>query len=218
MPADMTLIIANKNYSSWSLRPWLALKQHGAPFEEVRIALDRPDTRARILRHSPGGKVPALHHGDLTVWDSLAILEYLAERNPGAGLWPKDAEARAVARSVSAEMHAGFMPLRQALPMNCRRREKLAITDEAVIADIARIDALWTDCRRRFGAGGPFLFGRFSNADAMYAPVVSRLASYEVEVSETAQAYMRTVLDMPEMRAWYADAEAEAEHIAGYER
>lgn len=217
MSAELTLVIANKNYSSWSLRPWLALKRIGAPFSEVRIALDQPDTRARILEHSPGGKVPVLHDGDVTVWDSLAILEYLAERFPEAGLWPGAPQARAVARAVSAEMHAGFTALRQGLPMNCRRREPLAITDETLRADIARIDAMWTDCRRRFGAHGPFLFGSFTNADAMYAPVVTRFASYQVAVSETAQAYMDTILEMPEMRAWYADAEAEVERIARME-
>lgn len=207
--SDLTLILGNKAYSSWSLRPWLALKQAGRLFAEVVIPLRRPDTRARILEHSPAGKLPVLKHGDLTVWDSLAICEYLADLFPDAALWPEDPAARAVARAVSAEMHSGFQSLRSSMPMDLTRKAPGEGMTEATVADIGRITALWADCRARFGAGGPFLFGRFSIADAMYAPVVTRFDTYGVALGDTARAYADAVLAMPAMREWTDAARAE---------
>ncbi|WP_040476046.1 glutathione S-transferase, partial [Paramagnetospirillum caucaseum] len=156
---SLTLVVGTKRWSSWSLRAWMALAATGAPFREVFIELRQPDTKARILQWSPSGKIPALDDGGVTVWDSLAICEYLAERFPQAGLWPRDPAARAQARSVSAEMHAGFMPLRSACSMDVVEDHPMADIPDDVRADVARIDALWTDCRARFGQGGPFLFG-----------------------------------------------------------
>lgn len=205
--AEFTLIIGNKNYSSWSLRPWLALKRAGLPFDEVLIALDQPNTRSEIFRWSPSGRVPCLVHGDVSVWESLAIMEYLAEIAPEAGLWPEDRGARALARAVSTEMHAGFSALRQALPMNIRSSFPGRPIPVPVQEDINRVAAIWRDCRKRFGesAGGPFLFGGFTIADAMYAPVVTRFTTYGVPLDEDARSYVATMTALPEMRAW-ADA------------
>ncbi|MCI0672885.1 MAG: glutathione S-transferase family protein [Myxococcaceae bacterium] len=214
---SLTLVVGSKNYSSWSLRPYLALAHTGQPFEEVVIALDRPDTAANIASHSPSGRVPALRHGELTVWDSLSICEYLAETFPQAQLWPQDPAARAVARSVSAEMHSGFGALRQNLGMNIRARKPgVGLTAPGVAEDIARIQALWTECRTRFGAGGPFLFGRFSIADAMFAPVVTRFVTYGVLLDATLAAYRDAVLALPAMEAWTRAALAEPP-VARYE-
>jgi glutathione S-transferase len=205
--ARFTLVIGNKNYSSWSLRAWLALRQTGAAFDEVVIPLDRADTAQAIQQWSPAGKVPVLIDGDLTVWDSLAIGEYLAEQYPEAGLWPSDAAARAVARSAAAEMHSGFAALRRDMPMDVRRRTARTPSRD-VAADIARICALWHECRARFGGGhGDFLFGDFTLADAVYAPVASRLVTYGVELPDTARAYVDAIMAAPAMRAW-ADAAA----------
>ncbi|HEY0837440.1 MAG TPA: glutathione S-transferase family protein [Azospirillum sp.] len=207
--SDLTLVLGNRAYSSWSLRPWLMLKRTGRPFAEVVIPLRRPDSKARILAHSPSGRVPLLKHGGRTVWDSLAIGEYLAETFPDAALWPADAHARAVARSVSAEMHSGFAALRTAMPMDLKGTYPgLGRTPECA-ADIARVTALWNDARTRFGAEGPFLFGRFSIADAMYAPVVTRFQTYGVELDSISRAYADAVLDLPAMREWYAAARDE---------
>lgn len=207
--ADYTIYIGNKNYSSWSLRAWLALKAAGPDFEEVLIPLYIPGSKPAILRHSPSGKVPALRHGAVIVWDSLAIAEYLAERFPAAGLWPATVEARAEARAVSAEMHGGFLALRRHLPMNLRKRvPDHALTPEAE-ADVARVTGLWSDCRRRFGQAGPFLFGTFTIADAMYAPVVSRFKTYAVALDDMAQTYAEAVWAYPAMREWAAAAEKE---------
>jgi glutathione S-transferase len=200
--ADFTLYVGNKNYSSWSLRPWLAMQQAGAEFEEVVIPLYEPTSRATILKYSPSGRVPALRHGELVVWDSLAICEYLAERFPDAKLWPEDAAARAVARAASAEMHAGFPALRGHLPMNIRSSFPNRDVTPEVQAEINRIAALWRDCRKRFGAGGPFLFGGFTIADAMYAPVVSRFRTYKVALDAEAQAYCDAVWSRPAMQEW----------------
>jgi glutathione S-transferase len=213
----LTLYIGNKNYSSWSLRPWLALKRVGVPFEEVVIPLDRTETRASILAHSPSGRVPALRHGDLQVWDSLAICEYLAERFPAARLWPVDVAARATARSVSAEMHSGFAAMRNLMNMNIRRHPSSVTMTSDVRVDIDRVTALWTDCRQRFGRGGDFLFGEFSIADAMYAPVVTRMKSYAVGLEGEAAAYAEAVWEMPAMVEWRAAAAAEPWSIAKYE-
>lgn len=206
---DCTLVIGNKAYSSWSLRPWLALKQAGIPFQEVVVPLRQDGTRAAILAHNPAGKLPVLHHGDLVVWDSLAICEYVAELVPAAGLWPADAAARAVARSVSAEMHAGFQDLRRNLFMDLKQRHRAPDRIAAAAADIARIQALWADCRQRFGAGGPFLFGTFGIADCMYAPVCARLDGWGVDLAPETRRYVDAVLALPAVQAWRAAAEAE---------
>jgi len=198
----MKLVIGNKNYSSWSLRVWLAMAETGIAFEEVLIPLDQPDTKARIAEYSPSGRVPTLIDGDVAVWETLAILEYLAERFPDQQLWPADAKARAVARAVASEMHAGFMALRSAAPMNLWRPvEAFPLTPE-VEADVKRITRLWRDARERFGAGGPFLFGRFSNADAMYAPIATRLRTYAIPVDEASAAYVETIHGLASFKRW----------------
>lgn len=197
-----TLVIANKLYSSWSLRPWLMLRQAGIAFDEVLVPLGQPDTRARILAHSPAGRVPILVDGDVTIWDSLAILEYAAERWPDAGIWPSDGAARAMARAISAEMHSGFGALRSACPMNLGRRYGARDRGPEVAADVARIGAIWRETRARFGGAGPFLFGAFSAADAMYAPVVTRFDTYALAVDTVGRAYMDAVLSCPGFLAW----------------
>jgi glutathione S-transferase len=209
------LIVANKNYSSWSLRAWLALTQAGIAFDEVRISLGTPDSKEQLLGYSPGGKVPVLIDGNEKVWESIAICEYAAERWPEKRLWPADRAARARARSVSAEMHAGFTALRTAMPMNCRSRYPGKGRNAAVDADITRIEALWADCLKRYG--GPFLFGAFSIADAMYAPIVSRFLTYDVKLAGALQQYARTILDLPAMKVWYAAGAAESEFLADEE-
>lgn len=204
MSRDVTLIIGTKRFSSWSLRPWLAAHVAGLNVAEVDIALRQPETKANILKHSPSGKVPCLIHDGLVVWDSLAICEYLAETFPDAGLWPADRAARAVARAVSAEMHSGFPALRNACSMDmCVHTPMREIPDD-VAAEIKRISALWDDCRGRFGGGGPFLFGRFSVADAMYAPVVSRFTTYDLPLNENGRAYCAAIWALPAMQAWKA--------------
>ena len=214
---DLTLVIGNKNYSSWSLRPWLVLKQAGIPFTEINIPLYVDDWRERVLKYSPSGKVPTLQHGAINVWDSLAICEYLAEHFPEKQLWPADVTARASARAVSAEMHSGFQALRQNMFMNIRRRMPNRGHTPEVAADIERITAIWKDCRRCYAASGPFLFGRFSIADAMYAPVALRFQTYAVSVDGAAGEYMRSLLALPAMQEWIAAAHAEKESIPHYE-
>jgi glutathione S-transferase len=211
--AELTLVIANKSYSSWSLRGWLSLKHAGAPFREVMILLDKPDTRQRILQYSPAGRVPVLIDGDLTVWDSLAICEYLAERFPACYGWPEDRAARAHARSIAAEMHSGFTALRSELPMNCRGRRAGVVPSRAAQSDIARIVSIWESCRTRFGTGGPWLFGRFSFADAMYAPVAFRLYCYGVPLQGRAAAYQQAIFNHPAVREWVVAAKAETEVV-----
>lgn len=218
MATDLHLIIANKAYSSWSLRPWLAMKVKKLPFKEAVIPLGQDDTQARIKEFSPTGKVPALHHGGIAVWDSLAILDYLADQFFDRHWWPSDPHARAVARSISAEMHSGFTHLRQNLVMNVRKTFPASPRTPDVDADIARIKAIWNECRAKFGAGGPFLFGEFSNADAMYAPVVTRFKTYSVDLDPVCAAYSEAVLNMPEMREWYISAAGEPWIIAKYEK
>jgi glutathione S-transferase len=198
----LKLIIGNKNYSSWSMRPWIAMKVAGIPFDETVISLNAPDFKAQVGAVSGTGKVPVLIDGDTHVWESLAILEYVAEKFPDAGLWPADAAVRAHARAISHEMHAGFLPLRRLMPMNMWRPvARRHLTSEAA-ANVRRIDAMWSDCRARFGQGGPFLFGKWSAADAMYAPVVARFATYGVEVSAPARAYMDAVMALPAWHEW----------------
>jgi glutathione S-transferase len=201
---SFTLVIGNKNYSSWSLRPWIAMKVAGIAFEEILIPLYEPGSREQILKYSPAGKVPILIDGDRAIWDSLSILEYLAEKLPAAGLWPANAGARAVARSVAAEMHSGFACLRQHCNMNMWLPPKARPQPPEVFDDVRRIDALWNNCRMRFGQSGPFLFGAFGAADAMYAPVVSRFRNYCLPVSDIAHAYMEAVMALPAWREWVA--------------
>ena len=202
----LKLIIGNKNYSSWSFRPWIAMKAAGIAFEETVISLDAEDFKAHVAPVSGTGKVPVLIDSDVRVWESLAILEYLAEKFPNAGLWPADAAARAHARAIANEMHAGFLPLRRHLPMNMWRPViKREVTPEAA-ANVARIEAIWNECRRRFGKGGPFLFGRYGATDAMYAPVVARLHTYAVAVGAGTRAYMDAVMVLPAWREWHEAA------------
>lgn len=214
--ADLTLIIGNKNHASWSLRAWLALKATGQPFEEIKIILRRPETKAEILLHSPAGRVPALKHGDLTIWDSLAICEYVAETWPEAKLLPEDARARAVARSVMCEMHSGFVNLRTDLPMDINKLGSLPRTaGEEAKLEIARVQQIWQDCRGRFGADGAFLFGGFTIADAMYAPVATRLRTYGIVMDPVAEAYVNALYAMPAMQEWIAAA-AKEEVLPGH--
>jgi glutathione S-transferase len=202
------LVVGNKNYSSWSLRPWLLLRKAGIAFEEHRVPLYLPQSKAELLRFSPAGKVPALIDGELTVWDSLAICEYLAEKHAGLRLWPDIAALRAHARSLCAEMHSGFADLRSQLPMNCRRSLPGLSHPPGALADIARIIAIFDDCREKYQALGPYLFGRFSIADAMYAPVVLRFQIYAVPLRGAAQDYAQTILMLPEIQDWVAAAKA----------
>jgi glutathione S-transferase len=202
------LVIGDKRYSSWSMRAWLGLRHVGLPFQEIAVKLRQPDTPAQILPHSPSGKVPLLKHGGIVVWESLAILEYLAELVPSARLWPSDPAARAEARAVVAEMHAGFAALRSELPMDCTSR-LAAAPDAAAQADIRRIVELWSDCRRRRGAGDQFLFGSFGAADAMFAPVVSRFVTYNVELPPVAAHYRDAVAALPAFKEWLQGAAAE---------
>jgi glutathione S-transferase len=210
--ADLTLVIGNKNYSSWSLRAWLGLVQVGVPFDEILIPLQQPGTRAEILKHSPSGTVPVLKRGAFAVWESIAILGYLGEAFPAAGLWPDTIEGRALAKSVCAEMHSGFHALRSELPMNVRSSFPHRKPSPRAQADIARITAIWRDCRSRAASGaeadadGPFLFGRFTAVDAMYAPVVSRFRTYAIDLDEVCRAYADAVWALPAMQAWAKDA------------
>ena len=213
MDAKLLLVIGNKTYSSWSLRPWLLLKHAGLQFEELRIPFHSDQWNQEIHKHSPSRKVPVLKAGGLTVWDTLAICEYVNEQFLGGRGWPQDAEARAVARSVSAEMHSGFPHLRASLPMNCRRRfEGFPIPDNAAI-DIARVLEIWRACRMTYGDSGPWLFGEFSIADAMYAPVALRFHGYDVSLSGDEARYVTTMLEDPAVRDWIRDAAAETEIV-----
>jgi glutathione S-transferase len=213
--SDITLVIGNKNYSSWSLRPWLLLRQLQLPFEEILIPLSRPDTRARIAQYTPAGRVPVLKHGKLLIWESIAIGEYLCELS-GKG-WPDERNARAHARAVSAEMHAGFSALRAQWPMNARAIGRRTPMSAELRADIERIDALWSECRRRFGLHGPWLFGEYSLADAMYGPVALRFRSYGATLSPPALAYLDTLLQHLPLQQWLAAAELEPWSIADSE-
>lgn len=211
------LVIGNKNYSSWSLRPWLLLQQADIPFEEILIPLYEGEYKTQILHLSPSGKVPCLIDGSVAVWDSLAIAEYLAELHPSLQLWPTDPAARAEARSISAEMHAGFTSLRTQMGMNLRRHFPGTMPSADTQADIDRIEQIWQHCRQRHGIDGPFLFGQFTIADAMYAPVCTRFRTYGVQLSDTCQAYVDHMLALPALREWYAAAVAEPQVIAKLE-
>jgi glutathione S-transferase len=206
----MLLVIGNKNYSSWSLRPWLALKVFGFEFDEVRVPLYGPGSKEQILKYSAAGKVPVLVDGKITVWDSLAVLEYLAEKN--RKLWPVDVADRARARSISAEMHSGFPYLREHMSMNVRKRYPGKGRAPEVLMEIERIKAIWNECRK------PFLFGPFSAADAMYAPVVLRFRTYEVELPRACRAYMDAMLELPALQEWIAAAERETETISAFDQ
>jgi len=200
--SSLTLVIGNKNYSSWSLRPWMALTMAGIPFNEIVIPLEQPDTKEKISAHSAAGRVPVLRHGRTIIWDSMAIIEYVAELFPEKNLWPKLIAARAMARSACAEMHSGFFALRNACPMNLKRGRKPVPMSDAVTADVARLESLWTDCRARFARGGKFLFGKFSAADAMFAPIVTRFDTYDVPVSDSTRSYMDAVMATPAFLSW----------------
>lgn len=204
----LTLVIGDKNLSSWSLRPWLVLKHLGLPFREIKLALDTPEFKPALSRYSPAGRVPVLIDGDLHIWDSLAIIEYLNEKAAGRG-WPADSAQRAHARSISAEMHSGFAALRKNWPMQAAAQNVHAPLSVEGGADVARVDQLWQDCRAKYDMQGPWLFGSFSIADAMYAPVVFRFNTYRPRLSAASSAYLEHVLDDTHMRTWLEDAQAE---------
>ncbi len=208
--AKPLLIIGNKNYSSWSLRPYMALAGAGIPFDEKVIPFGQPIGNAKftnaIRKYSSAGLVPVLVHNDLKIWDSMAILEYVAETWPTKNLWPKNKAARAVARSICAEMHSGFRALRNACPMNLRRPQSAITLSHEVSKDVARLETIWAAARKRYGKGGPFLFGKFSNADAMFAPVVTRLDTFAIPVSNNTRAYMHAVMKTTAFQSWKISA------------
>jgi len=212
-----TLVIGNKNYSSWSLRAWLLMKHAGIPFDEIRIPLYVAGSKESLRKYAPSGKVPVLLDDSLAIWDSLAIAEYLAEHHPDRRLWPQDSAVRAVARSISAEMHSGFGALRSNMSMNCRGSFPGVGRTVEVAADVERIQRMWIDCRERFGVAGPFLFGEFTIADAMYAPVVLRFKTYAVQLAPVARQYADTVLGLPALQDWVEAAKAEIEVIPAFE-
>jgi glutathione S-transferase len=213
----LTLAIGNKNYSSWSLRPWLLLAHSGLEFEEVRVPLRTADFAERVRPFSPAGKVPALRHGALSVWDSLAICEYVAEAFPEIGAWPRAAEERALARCVSAEMHSGFGALRAQMPMNVRAKGRRVPSTPELEADVARVCAIWRDCRALGAERGPFLFGDFTIADAMFAPVAFRFATYGVPLGPVESAYAESLRRLPAMAQWAEAAAAERETLEPFE-
>jgi glutathione S-transferase len=219
--AEFTLVVGNKNYSSWSMRGGLMVRIAGIDVEEIVIPLDRPETQAAIRKHSPSGRVPVLLHRGFAVWESLAIAEYLNDLKPEAGFWPPATAARAHARSISTEMHAGFMDLRTNMPMNIRASYPGKGMTPAVRADIERITSIWRDCRKRFAGAAPkdegFLFGTFGAADAMYAPVVTRFRTYGVPLDADSEAYATAVLAHPAMKEWIDAAKNEPWLIDSYE-
>jgi glutathione S-transferase len=209
----MKLLIGNKNYSSWSMRPWMLLKALAIPFEEEPLSFNDPAFKAKVRRYSPVGKVPVLVDGDVVVPDSLAIVEYLAETLPDRRIWPEERHARALARAVCAEMHSGFSRLRDLLPMNCELVLTTPPIEAQVRADIARLIEMWTDCRNRFGQAGDFLFGSFSAADAYFAPVVRRFLGFKVQLPDVAARYAAAVDGLPAMKEWMAAALAEHDFV-----
>jgi glutathione S-transferase len=212
----LKLVIANKLYSSWSLRPWMVLSAFDIPFEDIVIPLRQPDSRSRLLEYSPSGKLPALIDGDVTVWESLAIIEYLAEKFSDRAIWPRDSKARAHARAISNEMHGGFQPLRQGCAMHLGARFATPPLTDSLKSNIDRIEDIWSATRNRFGAGGPYLFGAFSAADAMYLPVVSRFETYQIPVREATRTYMDAMLAHPAFLDWRASALKEPWTIPEY--
>jgi glutathione S-transferase len=213
----MKLVIGNKNYSSWSLRAWLTLREAGIPFEEERIGFNEPSFAVRVRRYSPAGRVPVLVDGDVVVWDSLAIAEYIAEKFPEKKLWPQAQPARAHARCICAEMHAGFADLRRRLSMNCEATLPLGLLEIAVQRDIDRVVDIWSYTRETHGAEGPFLFGRFTIADAYFAPVVWRFVTYVIPLPAVARAYLETMTGLASMQEWLACARAEGDFVASDE-
>jgi glutathione S-transferase len=214
----LTLVIGNKNYSSWSMRPWIALRASNIAFDELVIPLYTGDAdKRRILGFTQSGKVPVLVDGDVTVWDSLAIIEYAAERFPKARLWPDDYAVRAHARSISAEMHSGFAAFRNECGMNLHRPVGAKKLSDDARADIGRIQQIWSDCRQRYGRTGPYLFGSFSGADAMYAPVVHRFRTYDIEVAADVRLYMDVMMALPAFQEWTSAALAETLVIEKFE-
>lgn len=216
--ATPRLVIGNRNYSTWSLRAWLFLRHHGIEFDETRLALDTEAFRQAIGNYSPSGRVPVLIHGSVRVWDSLAICEYVSDVFDGVHGWPEDPAARAEARSAVCEMHSGFAALRDELPMNCRARDRRVDPSPQASHDIGRIQTIWSEMRSRFGSGGPWLFGRFSIADSMFAPVAMRFLTYGVPLQDAAQIWMTEMLAHPAIREWIAAAEQEPEIIAADEK
>ncbi len=213
----LKLVIANKLYSSWSFRPWMVLMAFDIPFEEIIIPLRTPESRARVLEYSPSGKVPALIDGPLTVWESLAIIEYIAETYPDRAIWPRLMSARAHARATSNEMHGGFQTLRQSCPMNLAGRYKTPEMTAPLKANVDRIEEIWREARRLYGEEGPFLYGQFSAADAMYAPVVSRFETYAIPVAHDTRTYMEAVKAHPAFVAWRTQALDPAWMIPDYD-
>jgi glutathione S-transferase len=212
----LKLVIANKLYSSWSMRPWLVLRAFAIPFEEITIPLRQPDSKARVLEYSPSGKVPVLIDGDHMIWESMAIIETLAETYPGKAIWPEDRLARMHARAISHEMHSGFQPLRQGCPMHLGARYKTPEMTDGIKANIDRLEVIWAQAQEQFGAGGPYLFGAFSAADAMYAPVVTRLDTYSIPVCAGTRRYMDSILRHPDVVAWRTAALKEPWKIPDY--
>jgi len=213
----MKLVIGNKNYSSWSFRPWIAMKTAGIPFDEEVISLYVEGGKEQILRHSPAGKVPVLIGGDVHVWESLAILEYVGEKFPASGLWPAEPAARAHDRAISTEMHAGFAALREECGMSFWRPPAKRALSDAARANIARVQEIWTHARHTYGAGGPFLFGKFTAADAMFAPVVQRFVAYDIDVGAAARTYMQAMIALPAWAEWRRAALRETWVIAKFE-
>jgi glutathione S-transferase len=214
----LKLVIGNKNYSSWSMRPWLALRANNIAFEEIFIPLYTGEAdKKRILDFTHSGKVPALIDGGITIWDSLAIIEYVAEKFPEKKLWPEDRARRAYARSISAEMHSGFMALRNECGMNLRRPVRPIALSADARSDIARVKEIWTECREHYGKTGPFLFGDFGAADAMFAPVVNRFRTYAIEVETHAKSYLQAMMSLPAFREWTTAALAETLFIERFE-
>jgi len=209
----MKLLIANKNYSTWSLRPWLLMRHAGIPFEEELIDFNAADFKDRVKQYSGAGKVPVLVDGELVVWDSLAIAEYIAEKFPEKGLWPHAVPARAVARSVCAEMHSGFQEMRSRLVMNLQVRFTSVLLHKNARRDVSRVIEIWRDCRQRFGADGPFLFGRFSVADAFFAPVTVRFTTYAIDLPAVARDYVATIQALPAMQEYIAAARTETSFV-----
>jgi glutathione S-transferase len=204
--AKLKLVIGNKNYSSWSLRPWIAMTMAAIPFDEQMIRLSTPSFPREVRKISKAGTVPVLVDGTTVISESLAILEYLADLHPDEGLWPAQRKARGVARAVSSEMHAGFRSIRNTCPMNLRRPTRAIALTDAVKADVARIETIWRDCRSEFGKGGSFLFGKFCNADAMFAPVATRIDTYAIPVAKDTRAYVNAIMATSAFKAWKADA------------
>ena len=216
--ANLTLVIGNKNYSSWSLRPWILLKAARIPFKEVWIPLHTETFENEIKKYSPSGRVPVLIDGTLAIWESLAICEYVAEQFPEKLLWPEDVRARAAARSIGSEMHAGFQNLRKHFPMNVRLEVPAKSRPKEVDDDIDRITSIWNDCRKRYGKEGSMLFGHFTIADAMFAAIVLRFRTYSIKVDSVSEAYMNSILALPAMSEWIKAAKAEQETIPEYDQ